>query len=60
MYSDNQYKSRFAVTAEQKGFQHCTFHLFCLFVLRATAPPVGHGLVIHEVSRSYTTTHHIR
>jgi len=23
-------------------------------------PPVGHGLLIHEVSRSYKTTHHSR
>jgi hypothetical protein len=32
MYSNNQYESRFAMTAVQKGFQHCTFNLFCLFV----------------------------
>ena len=24
------------------------------------SPPVGHGLIIHEVSRSHTTTHHSR
>jgi len=24
------------------------------------SPPVGHGLLIHEVSRSHTTTHHSR
>jgi len=28
----------------------------CLFLARQ--PPVGHGLLIHEVSRSHTTTHH--
>jgi len=26
----------------------------------AQQPPVGQGLIIHEVSRSHTTTHHIR
>jgi len=33
-----------------------------LFVFGATAPPpsVGQGLLIHEVSRSHTTTHHTR
>ena len=30
----------------------------CLFL--ALQPPVGHGLLIHEVSRSHTTTHHSR
>ena len=31
---------------------------FCFF--SALQPPVGHGLLIHEVSRSHTTTHHSR
>ena len=31
----------------------------CLFVL-AQQPPVGQCLLIHEVSRSHTTTHHSR
>jgi len=26
----------------------------------AQQPPVGKGLLIHEVSRSHTTTHHSR
>ena len=30
----------------------------CLFL--AQQPPVGHGLLINEVSRSHTTTHHSR
>ena len=30
---------------------------FFIVVLR---PNAGHGLLIHEVSRSHTTTHHIR
>jgi len=29
-----------------------------LFVFGVTAPPVGHGLLIHEVSISHTTLHH--
>ena len=33
---------------------HCVF--FVLFLLQQ--PPVGSGLLIHEVSRSYTTKHH--
>ena len=33
-------------------------HIFCLFL--AQQPPVGHGLLIHGVSRSHTTTHHSR
>jgi hypothetical protein len=30
----------------------------CSFLARQ--PPVGHGLLIHEVSRSHTSTHHSR
>jgi len=30
----------------------------CLFLARQ--PPVGQGLLIHEISRSHTTTHHSR
>ena len=33
---------------------------FLLLILVARQPPVGQGLLIHEVSRSHTTTHHIR
>jgi hypothetical protein len=39
---------------------YCVF--FCFFAFGATAPPlppVAHGLLIHEVFRSHTTTHHI-
>jgi len=33
----------------------------CLFLeQQSPPPPVGHGLLIHEVSRSHTTTHHSR
>jgi len=31
-----------------------------LFVFGATAPSVGQGIRIHEVSRSHPTTHHSR
>jgi hypothetical protein len=31
-----------------------------IFVFGATTPPVGQGLLVHEVSRSHTTTHHSR
>ena len=41
------------------------FELFdykvCFWARQPTAPPqVGQGLLIHEVSRSHTTTHHTR
>ena len=33
----------------------------CFFVCYwSDSPPVGQGLLIHEVSRSHTTTHHSR
>jgi len=35
----------------------------CLFLgggAGALKPPVGRGLLVHEVSRSHTTTHHSR
>jgi len=31
-----------------------------LIIFLAQQPPVGQGLLIHEFSRSYTTTHHNR
>jgi hypothetical protein len=31
-------------------------YIVCLFLARQ--PPVGHGLLVHEVSRSHTTMHH--
>jgi len=37
-----------------------TYNYHCIWsVLGATAPE-GHGLLIHEVSRSHTMTHHSR
>jgi hypothetical protein len=36
----------------------CTSILYCLFLARQ--PPVGQGPLIHEVSRSHTTTLHSR
>jgi len=35
------------------------WHVQCFFYL-AQQPPVDQGLLIHEVSRSHTTTHHSR
>jgi len=32
----------------------------CLFVFGSDSPPLGQGPLIHEVSRSHTTTHHSR
>jgi len=32
--------------------------IFNLFFYLAQQPPVGQGLLIHEVSRSHSTTHH--
>jgi len=29
-----------------------------VFFIWPNSPPVGEGLLIHEVSRSHTTTHH--
>jgi len=34
--------------------------IFSSFFLLAQQPPLGQGLLIHEVSRSHTTTHHSR
>jgi hypothetical protein len=39
----------------RRMWQKLTKKSVCFFVFGATAP-VGHGLLIHEVSRSYTTT----
>jgi len=37
--------------------KHFTLLKFvCLFLVRQ--PPVGQGLLIHEVSKSHTMTHH--
>jgi len=33
---------------------------FYYFFLLAQQPPLGQGLLIHEVSRSHTTKHHTR
>jgi len=38
---------------------NCILRTTLLFVFGAT-PPVGQGLLIHDVSRSHTTTHHSR
>ena len=41
------------VDADDDDHEFFFFLIFC-----ATAPPLGHGLLIHEVSRSHTTTNH--
>ena len=35
-----------------------SYKRYCVFVFWFDSPPVGQGLLIHEVSRSHTTTHH--
>ena len=39
-------------------FTPCHKGYYFLFVFWRDSPPVGQGLLIHEVSRSHTTTHH--
>jgi len=34
--------------------------LLCFVLFWRNSPPVGHGLLNHEDSRSHTTTHHSR
>ena len=42
-------------SAQRKALPKATFFLF---LAQQSPPPVGQGLLIHEVSRSHTTTHH--
>jgi len=50
-------KNIFALT----NYRFWYVYLTLLFVFGATAASgPGHGLLIHEVSRSHTTTHHSR
>jgi hypothetical protein len=42
-----------------RGLTAIVITVFCLFVFGGTAP-VGHGLLIHEVSGSHKMTHHSR
>jgi hypothetical protein len=42
-----------------KSLSEALFRLYCCLFLERQ-PPVGQGLLIHEVSRSHTTTHHSR
>ena len=42
-------------------FVYQIMHIEVVFLsFLAQQPPVGHGLLIHEVSRSHTTTQHSR
>jgi len=34
------------------------YFLFFIYLVQQPPPNVGQGLLIHEVSRSHTTTHH--
>jgi len=45
-------RTRHVVVTETSGLLKAFFF--------ARQPPVGQGLLIHEVSRSHTTTHHSR
>ena len=40
--------------------QNCLSYYSNTFLFLAQQPPVGQGLLIHEVSRSHATTHHSR
>jgi len=43
-------------------FHSAILHRICMYVclFLAQQPPLGQGLLIHEVSRSHITMHHIR
>ena len=52
------------LTTSQK-MRDLVYMVIATFIYLARQPPppplpVGHGLLIHEVSRSHSTTHHIR
>jgi len=47
-----------AIFVECESTMRNTYMFFIFFL--AQQPPVGQGFLIHEVSRSYTTTHHSR
>ena len=55
----------FCLTSRGMTFALTFFNLLLItslvcFCFWRDSPPVGHGLLIHEVSRSHTTMHHIR
>ena len=53
-------KSSFLRTVRLSKEFACRILFVCLFLARQPPPPVGQDLLIHEVSRSHTTTHHSR
>ena len=71
-YSDQQIHNMYSISTIlfdiSQVLLHVSMHLhhfqrvlsFFLLLLSAQQPPVGHGLVIFEVSRSHTTTHNSR
>ena len=50
-----------SVSVSQTTLRNCRLEV-CLFVclFLAREPAVGHGLLIHEISRSHTRKHHSR
>jgi flagellar biosynthesis protein FliR len=63
MYSEKKVRTVSTVDCTKESLQTCTADMMslvflCLFL--AQQPPDGHGLLIHEVSRSHTTTDHSR
>ena len=45
---------------QQMQWVHSVTLLYQLFIYLTQHPPVGQGVLIHEVSRSHSTTHHSR
>ena len=48
-------KNKSGIEGDVERFRH-----FVYFGRNSPPPPVGHGLLINEVSRSHTTTHRSR
>ena len=48
------------VTGEWRKLHNEELNDLYFIFLSARQPPVGQGLLIHEVARSHTTTHHSR
>jgi len=66
MIRDEEGTNQSTLWSQKFGTVKITFHserwslvtFVCLLLVRQ--PPVGQGHLIHEVSRSHTTTHHSR
>jgi hypothetical protein len=63
---DLENSTLFVVVLEKYDFLNCLISrmeiiILCFFLsFWARQPPVGQGLLIHEVARSHTTTRHTR